>query len=384
MLCTIRQIVQSINYSAEHTRTLGELKLDRDSEGRPRYSVGNSAVLFKIRYKSEWWAMKCYMHSMPNLDIIYGENHLARELYVHIDDVRGDWVDVVIYRWIEGRSLGCDLHQSLETNDNDRVELLSQNFDKLALKLLESDSAHGDLTLDNIIVSDSGELTLIDLDGSFSPQMEGQTSAEVGTAAFQHPQRALAPFDRDIDDYSITLISSALSILKITPNFEHDFPFVDGLIFDPKKIVGGRSEALQRALEIFAKEGRAVEYRIAELMLSTNPKLKRLEELMRFKVNGCDATHRPCESFVEGSLWGFCDEKGAKVIPPIFSESFDFREGFAAVRVDRYWHFIDERGDLAINCSRYDCVKSFRNGSALAFEGEGWHTLQTPARVSSK
>lgn len=384
MLCTIRQILSSINYSVDHTRTLGELELDRDAEGRPRYSVGNSAVLFKIRHKSEWWAMKCYMHSMPNLDIIYGENYLPRELYVYIDDVRGDWVDVVIYRWVEGRSLGCDLHQALEVKDNDRLELLSNNFDKLALSLLESDSAHGDITLDNIIVNDSGDLTLIDFDGSFMPQMEGQMSSEVGTAAFQHPQRAQAPFDRNIDDYSLALISSALNILKIDPNFERENLFIDGLIFDPKKIVGGRSEALQRALALFAKEGKAVEYRIAELMLSINPRLNLLKEFMRFKIMGCDAAHKPSESFVEGNMWGFYDERGRKVIPPIFSEAFDFREGFAAVRIDRYWHFIDERGDLAINCSRYDYVKSFRNGSALAFEGEGWHTLQSPKRVSSR
>ncbi len=389
MLCTIRQIIQSIEYSRELTRTLGELDILRDpSTGRLLYSVGNSAVLFKVRREGEWWALKCYLHSVPNLGLIYGDGYLPSELYIHIDEEQGEWIDLVTYRWIEGTSLGTAVRHAIDQQDYPKINSLSYQFDSLALGMLGEEWAHGDLTLDNIVVCDgSGELRLIDFDGMFLPQLAGEPSKEIGTSAFQHPKRYSAPFDRDIDDYSIALISSALSLLRININVELEnsyFRYVDGLLFDPQSISSGTSPALERALEIFARGGYIVEYRIAQLLGSPTPKLASLEKLLRFKLGGTSADNLPTEVFVEGDLWGYCNASGEELIPPIFSEAFDFREGYAAVRIEQWWHFIDHRGRLAINCSEYTSIKSFRNGVARVFDGVEWYTIDRPSDTSSE
>ena len=70
---TLRQYLLTLTDSHGLTRTLGEVELCRDGQGRPLYSIGNSAVVFRIRRDGRIRSLRCYLRRMRHLREIYGD-----------------------------------------------------------------------------------------------------------------------------------------------------------------------------------------------------------------------------------------------------------------------------------------------------------------------
>ncbi len=373
MHITVQQILRSINNSDELLRTLAPLTLQREESGAIKYRVGNSAVIFTILLNDEWHLMKCYTSPNRHLKAIYGERLLERELYIMIDNIRGVWIDVVIDKWREGVELSGLLSRLTSQGDTPSLMRLSYQFDAFALRLLESEWAHGDITTDNIIVDENLELHLIDFDGSYIPQLEGSQSIEVGTLAYQHPARRASDFNRHIDDYSLALISTALALLTLEPSLLSTYGDLDGLLFDPAQIAKGQSEIYTYALDTLSKAGDAPAYCIAKMLTSLSMQLPHLQSVLEFKV--LRTNNNPTLSFRSGALWGYSNDSQQDVIPPLYNEAFDFSEDRAAVKIGNYWHYITSTGSLALNCSRYIAIKPRRNGHYRLLTDSGWITL---------
>ena len=217
MLHSIRQFIEALQDPYGLTRTLGEIEVCRSSDGEPLRWVGNSAVVFKIRCGSRYKMLKCYTRPMEHLEAIYQEKLLRQELYVWQADGQGEWCDVVVDDWIEGITLYEAVMRSADSGDKAHLSNLARQFDRLTLKLLESDWAHGDLKPENILLDESGTLRPVDFDAMFLPVFAGEKSPELGTAAYQHPGRTAEDFDASIDDYSIATISTTLHALALEP-----------------------------------------------------------------------------------------------------------------------------------------------------------------------
>lgn len=95
----LRQYLATLADSRGLTRTLGEIELCRDAQGRPLVSVGNSAAVFRIRHAGRICALRCYLRPPRHLREIYGTRLLEGELYLYETPTHGVWTDVVLDDW---------------------------------------------------------------------------------------------------------------------------------------------------------------------------------------------------------------------------------------------------------------------------------------------
>lgn len=342
------------------TRTLDRLELCRDDCGNPIFSVGNSAVVFKIRHGGRICKLRCYTRSKRNLRAIYRERLLPAELFVYTDDNRGEWCDVVIEDWTEGATLHSEILRALDNPT--RLAELARMFDAFALSLLGEEWAHGDLKPENIIVGTDGLLHAIDFDAMYRPGFTADDCEETGTRAFRHPDSENV-FGKEIDDYPIALISAALHALALDPTLYVRFERADAMMISPARAVAGDDPASAAVERILAANGDAAHYRIARLLHSPRPELFGLAELLRYAYTPVRTSGEPLQLDECDGRWGYRDSEGF-VIAPLYDCGFEFSDSLAAVSIGGQWHFIDETGRVAINCAGCDAVKPFRNGRA--------------------
>lgn len=366
---TLRQYLFTLTDPEGLTRRLGEIVLCRDAAGRPAYAVGNSTIVFRVRHEGRLRALRCFLRPMRHLREIYGECLFERELYLYTSPTTGEWVDVVLDEWIEGRTLREAVHRAASDGDREQLAALAAAFDRLALAMVTDDRAHGDLKPENLIVDPAGCLHPIDHDATFLPAFAGEPSPELGTAAYQHPARTAADFDASLDDYPAALISTALHALAEEPGLYARYGAGDGLLFTPSQIP--HETPYREVVALFERRGMAVAYRIARLLTAPTLRLFGLEELLREAVRRQRAVERAEEPdegpapelFERGGLWGYRTQTEC-VIAPLYDNGFEFSEGLAAVQLGGTWHFIDRRGRTRISCPDCEAVKPFRNGRA--------------------
>ena len=363
MLLTIPRYIDIIDDSSGFTRTLGVIDVCRDASGRPEYTVGNNSILFKIRHEGRLKMLKCYTRPKRNLRRIYGDRCLREELYVYTNSRGGEWVDVVLCDYIEGRTLRRAIADSL--GDAGAMGRLADTFDRFALGLLGQEWAHGDLKPDNIIVDGAGVMHAIDFDAVFLPEFAGEKSDETGTAAFQHPRRTAGVFDKHIDDYPIALISSALHALSADPTLHERYDTDGFLLFDPHDIFKGRSAALQEVLSLFASHCMAAQYRIAEMLASPLHALPDLGRMLGYAVCPPKAVKSDAvpELSCRDSLWGYAAD-GEFVIPPLYDTGFEFRGDMAVVTLGGCSHILRRNGEKAALCVGGREVRRRAGGSA--------------------
>lgn len=400
---TLRQYLMSLSDPCGLTRTLGEVEVCRDATGRMCFSVGNSAVVFRIRHEGRIRSLRGYLRPQRHLREIYGERLLEKELYLYTSTHSGEWVDVVIGDWIEGEDLHTAIAAAAGAGDTERLRRLSEDFDRLAAAMVADDRAHGDLKPENILVTTGGELHPIDFDAAYLPCFAGETSPELGTAAYQHPARTAGDYNARLDDYPAALIATALHALSLDPTLWERYGGVDTLLYNPRRIA--TDPALKESIDRFEARGMAVEYRMARLLYAPRPELPELGALLAEAVRQADRRReetpqcgaqpfgepRPAaeetgtgavardtagqpadergvaqeipELFVEGGRWGYRTHERV-VIPPLYDNGFDFTEGLAAVLLGRTWHFIDTEGRTRLSCPGCEAVKPFRAGRA--------------------
>ncbi len=368
----IVQIVRAVDNPAPIFRTLGAVVLRRDEGGRLFYRVGNSALILCAQVAGCTKLLKCYTSASSYRQGIYGERLLLAELCVPSLFGEPNWVDVVVEDWVEGVTLKQYIERLVLSSDRAALRQLSARFDRLALELLSSESAHGDITCENIIVDSDGELHLIDFDASYLPLFEGCVSEGLGTEAYQHPARTADIFDRTIDDFPLALISTALSFIALDITALERFDVADGILFRPAEIVAGCSVALGEALSLFNTSGMFFAYVVACQLLSNLPALPELMSLMRLKVEGIHPQARPTNPVCIQGRWGYVNEFGRAVIPPIFAAAAPFSEGFAAVRIASQWHYINERAEVVLTPQNALALKSVRHGCGRVLTADGW------------
>lgn len=397
---TLRQYLMTLSDPDGLTRTLGEVEVCRDTAGRMCFSVGNSAVVFRIRHEGRIRSLRGYLRPQRHLREIYGKRLLEKELYLYTSPRSGVWVDVVLGEWIEGVNLHEAIARAATARDTERLAELSADFDRLSAAMVADDRAHGDLKPENILVDENGRLHPIDFDASYLPCFAGETSPELGTAAYQHPARRAEDFNERLDDYPAALISTALHALCEDPTLWERYGNPDSLLYDPRHIA--TDPALRESIARFEERGLALCYRIAQLLHAPRPELPDLRELLAEAARraGRDAEKRPIprterregsapevagseeplpELFAERGRWGFRTPQRV-VIPPLYDNGFDFTEGLAAVLLGRTWHFIDPEGRTRLSCPGCDAVKPFRKGRARVLRDGRWYEMDPSGR----
>lgn len=361
-MLTIADIVDTLACPFSVWRTLRGITPEMQ-EGRPVYVAGNAAVSFRVRYRGERKMLKCYIRTNLHLAAIYGAEYLPRELCV-VDIVgRHCWVDCLLMDYIEGQTL--DEAMCGATSEREYLAL-AESFDSMVCELFESERAHGDLKPENIIVREDGRMVPIDWDNAFVPTLAGRRSPEIGTAAYQHPERRAEMFDKHVDDYSIALISTLLHLMAVDGAYAEHYRQHHEPLHLPCEFVnphGWRATpALEHILDAFARRGMAREYRVAQMLSSATPYLSDLKRVIAFSQQSFKCCEEPLLEYGEHGWWGCMGDDGW-IIPPLYSGGFEPSEGLILLDIDGYRHFLSmEDGGVVASFERATNVGPLRDG----------------------
>lgn len=289
---------------------------------------------------------------------------------------------------------------------------LSQKFDIFASWLLSQPFAHGDLKPENIIINSEGNIVLVDYDGLFLPNMEGESQREIGTFGYQHPLRWQMVMCKQIDHYSIAMLSVTLKVLSHFPQYYMQYGGGAMPIFNPVDILVGNDlcyNALKNSdignTPLFEALANPTPYIDSLEMMLGDVAFPQIEdfgfagELKRVKADHkygfvndgndviIEAKYDAAREFVDGYAvvclqrrWGVVDKEGNSVIPMIYDQVRDFSEGFFAVSFFGKWGYVSPNGKGVIPI-RYENAWSFRCGRGLVKRGGNYGFVDYSGRL---
>ncbi len=229
---------------------------------------GNFAVVFKTEDSStkKRYALKCFTVESAERERRYKEisNYLSslNSSYFCTYDYFQDEFAITIsnseklypvlkMEWIEGRTLGKFLKE--EKSNTALLGTLFENWIKLSRFLQNRGIAHGDLKHDNMIISDSGEITLIDYDGIFVSSLLGKKALEVGSPNYQHPKRG-SNFDLRIDYFPQLVIAISIKVISLKPHLLEKYSNGENLLFVKRDFEDLENSKLFQELENIGDE----------------------------------------------------------------------------------------------------------------------------------
>ena len=243
----LSEYVSAITHASENLDQLKHLEVVQDEHGEPYRSSGAFAVVFKMRdpRTGQLYALKCFTEEQEGRAEAYrkieeelevaGTTYLTsmryyeRELFVDSSVSSESEFPVLLMDWVEGSTM--ELYIREHYRDSYAMEMLCYRFCRLAAYLRSQPFAHGDVKPDNIMVSDTGTLTLIDYDGMFVPSMQGESSPTLGTEEFRHPLRTPELFDATIDDFALASIALSLRAIALDSQLLDQYGAPDRLLF---------------------------------------------------------------------------------------------------------------------------------------------------------
>lgn len=212
------------------------------------FGSGSFAVVFKALENNKEIAVRCFIGT----DIDYVERY--RKIDTYLKTIKENWktniqfleneieingklFPVVKMDWVEGKLLDSFLNSNLQNNET-LSELQKQIF-KTSRNLEKNKIAHGDIQCGNIIIKEVNgkpQIRLIDYDGLYIPNFQGEKQIERGRSEFQHPNRTTFEFNEEIDRFSFWVILCALEALKFDKTLwkeimQGGFNTLDNLLF---------------------------------------------------------------------------------------------------------------------------------------------------------
>ena len=243
----LSEYVSAITHASENLDQLKHLEVVQDEHGEPYRSSGAFAVVFKMRdpHTGQLYALKCFTEEQEGRSEAYRKieeelevagttyftsmRYYERELFVDSSVSSESEFPVLLMDWVEGSTM--ELYIREHYHNSYAMEMLCYRFCRLAAYLRSQPFAHGDVKPDNIMVSDTGTLTLIDYDGMFVPSMQGESSPTLGTEEFRHPLRTPELFDATIDDFALASIALSLRAIALDSQLLDQYGAPDRLLF---------------------------------------------------------------------------------------------------------------------------------------------------------
>ena len=262
----ISEYVDAILSAEDNFDKLANLRPVLDDKERPVMSVGNFAVVFKMKdtTNGRLYAVKCFIKDQEGRAERYAKiteelqyvsspylinvQYLERELSVKTEN-RAEKFPVLVMDWIDGKTL--DEYILAHIHNKYAMQMLFYRFCKMGAWLLTQSFAHGDLKPGNIIVRKDGTMVLVDYDGMYVQTMKGEEATEIGGTDFRHPLRTDKNFNEHIDDFAIASIALSLKTIALDPVLYKTYSAADRLIFSASDYSDiGQSSAMQAIMPL--------------------------------------------------------------------------------------------------------------------------------------
>lgn len=203
----------------------GEVALD--GLGLPKPISGASASVFTISgTDGRRWAVKCFTRFIDDQGERYQRiseslRNVDRPWRVEFSYLQtgvlclGTWYPVLKMEWIEASGLISFIENNLQNPQT--LARLAESFATMTGELTALGIAHGDLQHGNLLVTQAGELKLIDYDGMFVPGLAQVGACEKGHVNYQSPARTMRAWGPYLDRFSAWIIYASLLALSIDP-----------------------------------------------------------------------------------------------------------------------------------------------------------------------
>ena len=200
----------------------------KNSKGFQFYS-GGFTVVFPVTVGVEKWAFRCWhipiKDSKKRYSLISNAINESKLPYFCSFDylengiiVNGESYPTTKMRWVDGK----DLKKYICTHYHDSIVIkkLAQQFLVMISELHQHKIAHGDLQHGNILVSDTGQIFLVDYDSMYVPEMKDQyTDIITGLIDYQHPSRKNNTYSSEkLDFFSEVIIYTSLLAIAEQPD----------------------------------------------------------------------------------------------------------------------------------------------------------------------
>ena len=149
--------------------------------------------------------------------------------------------------WVTGEALNDWVAR--RRRDAPALRQVRDEMRSLVATLESSGVAHGDLQHGNVLVTEHGELKLLDYDGMYLPEFAGWAMPELGHPNFQHPMRASATYGPGLDRFSAIVIWIALAALEADPGLWERHDNGDNLLFRAADLADPEGSALFEELQ---------------------------------------------------------------------------------------------------------------------------------------
>ncbi len=190
--------------------------------GLPLVYSGNFASVYKMTTPSGDVAVRCFTREVRDQQERYG--HLSDylrgvrpEAFVDFEyleqgiRVRGQWYPIVRMEWAQGDRLDKFVEDHLDTPEI-LLDLAARwrgaNGTLRGLRIAHNDLQHG-----NVMAREQGAVRLVDYDGIFLPQFDGEDSPELGHKHYQHPRRSTQDYHAGIDNFPSLVVYLSLLAL---------------------------------------------------------------------------------------------------------------------------------------------------------------------------
>ncbi|USI27903.1 CFI-box-CTERM domain-containing protein [Alteromonas macleodii] len=204
-------------------------KIKTTSMGMPLALCGGFALTYTLNVGTEKYAIRCFHKQSLDLEARYKAialklKSLNSKYFLDFDfqpqgiKVLSNHYPLVKMAWANGETLGefLEKHHKNPT----AIKNLQTSLKDLSVYLESKNIAHGDISPDNLMVSNNGNsIQLIDYDGMYVPAFKGKKSTELGNRNFQHLKRTALEFNDKLDRFSFILLYIACEILIVDASF---------------------------------------------------------------------------------------------------------------------------------------------------------------------
>lgn len=216
----------------------------KDSRGRLLTYTGGYTVVIPSVVNGEKWAFRCWHvpveDSKKRYSLISDAIHDAQLPFFCSFEytekgllVKGESLPITKMKWVDGKNLKNYICANYQ--EKGKIKDLAQSFIKMITSLHGKKIAHGDLQHGNILVSETGQLYLVDYDSMYVPAMGNEFPDIItGLIDYQHPARKKNRFSSEkLDYFSELVIYTSLLGISEKPDFVTSYNVEDseGLLF---------------------------------------------------------------------------------------------------------------------------------------------------------